>query len=211
MSIKLSNFELAMMSAALAREDRRLEPPDGVKAVALIEISAKLVGAGLAREIKARTGAPVWRRDEEAGKSTTLKLTAAGRRAISADANTRIEEEDAAASGEPDAALSSKDSASTTDTPVESNAAASMAEIAATLAALDAHVATAPREGTKIANVLGLLKRNEGATLDEVIAATGWLPHTSRAALTGLRKRGYVIERRPRPEGGSAYAINVVH
>ena len=25
------------------------------------------------------------------------------------------------------------------------------------------------------------------------VAASGWLPHTTRAALTGLRKRGYVV------------------
>jgi hypothetical protein len=34
----------------------------------------------------------------------------------------------------------------------------------------------------------------EGALLDKIVAATGWLPHTVRAALTGLRKRGYAIE-----------------
>ena len=39
-----------------------------------------------------------------------------------------------------------------------------------------------------------LLLRDEGATLDHMIAATGWLPHTTRAALTGLRKTGYVID-----------------
>ena len=27
-----------------------------------------------------------------------------------------------------------------------------------------------------------------------MIAATGWLPHTTRAALTGLRKKGYAID-----------------
>jgi hypothetical protein len=39
-----------------------------------------------------------------------------------------------------------------------------------------------------------LLLRDEGATFDQMIAATGWLPHTTRAALTGLRKRGYAID-----------------
>ena len=67
--------------------------------------------------------------------------------------------------------------------------------------------ATPPRDGTKIAKVIGLLQRDDGATLDEVIAATGWLPHTSRAAFTGLRKRGYAIERRPRASGGKGYVI----
>lgn len=39
-----------------------------------------------------------------------------------------------------------------------------------------------------------LLLRDEGATLDQMIATTGWLPHTTRAALTGLRKAGYAID-----------------
>jgi len=39
-----------------------------------------------------------------------------------------------------------------------------------------------------------LLIRDEGATLDQMVAATSWLPHTVRAAMTGLRKRGYAID-----------------
>jgi hypothetical protein len=39
-----------------------------------------------------------------------------------------------------------------------------------------------------------LLLRDEGATLEQMIGATGWLPHTTRAAMTGLRKKGYVID-----------------
>lgn len=54
----------------------------------------------------------------------------------------------------------------------------------------------APRSGSKIAIVLELLQRPEGASANEIIAATQWLPHTTRAALTGLRKRGHVIELR---------------
>jgi len=49
------------------------------------------------------------------------------------------------------------------------------------------------RPGSKIGQVLNLLRRDEGATLAEMIAATGWLPHTTRAALTGLRKKGHAI------------------
>lgn len=52
----------------------------------------------------------------------------------------------------------------------------------------------APRV-TKSALVLDLLRREDGATLPELINATGWLPHTTRAALTGLRKKGHDIER----------------
>jgi len=49
---------------------------------------------------------------------------------------------------------------------------------------------------SKIAQVLNLLRRETGASLDELVATTGWLPHTTRAALTGLRKKGHAIDRR---------------
>lgn len=51
------------------------------------------------------------------------------------------------------------------------------------------------RTVTKINFVTKLLKRKQGAALDELVDATGWQPHTTRAALTGLRKKGYQIER----------------
>lgn len=47
---------------------------------------------------------------------------------------------------------------------------------------------------TKRDQLAGLLVRDEGATLAQMIAVTGWLPHTTRAALTGLRKAGYAID-----------------
>jgi hypothetical protein len=53
---------------------------------------------------------------------------------------------------------------------------------------------------TKSALVLDLLKRGEGATLQELGEATGWLPHTTRAALTGVRKKGHVVGKGKRGE-----------
>jgi hypothetical protein len=46
---------------------------------------------------------------------------------------------------------------------------------------------------TKSAIILGLLTRSQGATLGQLIEATGWLPHTTRAALTGLKKKGLEV------------------
>lgn len=46
---------------------------------------------------------------------------------------------------------------------------------------------------TKQALVIDMLQRREGATLAQLVEATAWLPHTTRAALTGLRKKGHVI------------------
>lgn len=63
-----------------------------------------------------------------------------------------------------------------------------------------------PRSGTKSAAVIALLTREQGATLAELIEETGWLPHTTRAALTGLRKKGHVIVKFSR-EGTTCYRI----
>ena len=61
---------------------------------------------------------------------------------------------------------------------------------------------------TKQAHVIALLERDTGATLDELIAATGWLPHTTRAALTGLRHKGFVLDRDKRADGTTVYRIS---
>lgn len=68
--------------------------------------------------------------------------------------------------------------------------------------------ASAPRL-TKSATVLSLLQREQGATLPELIAATGWLPHTTRAALTGLRKKGHAIAKSKR-DTATCYRVAVI-
>ena len=49
------------------------------------------------------------------------------------------------------------------------------------------------KTSSKQHQLAALIVRDEGATLDQMIAVTGWLPHTTRAALTGLKKKGYAI------------------
>jgi hypothetical protein len=66
----------------------------------------------------------------------------------------------------------------------------------------------APRDGSKLARVIDLLQRSDGATILNLTEATGWLPHTTRAALTGLRKRGYGVVRERIGAGDSVYRIS---
>ena len=64
----------------------------------------------------------------------------------------------------------------------------------------DKTAATPPRAASKIALVTRLLERSEGSTLDDLKTATGWLSHTTRAALTGLKKKGKVITKGKRDD-----------
>lgn len=50
-----------------------------------------------------------------------------------------------------------------------------------------------PAQPNKISLVLDLLHRPGGASLDDLVAATGWQPHSARAVLSGLRKKGHPI------------------
>jgi hypothetical protein len=49
------------------------------------------------------------------------------------------------------------------------------------------------RLSSKQATVVDMLSREADASLAELTETTGWLPHTARAALSGLRKRGLTI------------------
>lgn len=62
------------------------------------------------------------------------------------------------------------------------------------------------RPGTKQAHLLALVVRPDGAAMSEMTETTGWQSHSVRAALTGLRKRGYGIERSVEA-GASRYRV----
>ena len=91
MSIKFNDTQLVLLSAASRRDDQCLVPPAGAQRGRAQTAVAKLLEAGLVKEIRAKTGAPIWRRDEETGQTYALKLTAAGAKAIAVDDATASE------------------------------------------------------------------------------------------------------------------------
>lgn len=52
-----------------------------------------------------------------------------------------------------------------------------------------------PKPGCKIDKLVAALS-NEGGTVRALSTHLGWLPHTTRAALTRLKQRGYKVERK---------------
>jgi hypothetical protein len=66
---------------------------------------------------------------------------------------------------------------------------------------------TPAKRPTKALQVTQMLTRGEGASLDELCQVTSWQPHTARAFLTGLRKKGSVIERSKREDGTTFYRL----
>lgn len=63
------------------------------------------------------------------------------------------------------------------------------------------------RPGTKQALLIDLLRRQDGASIAEIQHATGWQPHTARAAITGLKKKSFAVNSAPRGDGTRAYRL----
>ena len=185
MSVKLTDAQLEMMSAAAQRKDRCL--PETMKGAVVSKAGAKLVKLGFAREILEKPGTPLWRRDET-GRSFALKLTAAGLKAIAVDEGPQDANEPGETS-KPQLLLEAKDGVSLDDVGRQA-------------------LTAAPRDGSKLALIIDLLRRVDGATIVDLTQATGWLAHTTRAAITGLRKRGYAVTRERIGAGESVYRIS---
>jgi hypothetical protein len=59
----------------------------------------------------------------------------------------------------------------------------------------------------KLAGVIEHIGRAGGATIDELVATTGWQPHTIRAVLSRLRRRGHAITLSTGTDGCKAYRL----
>jgi hypothetical protein len=137
----------------------------------------KLLRLGFLKEVRVKRGEPAWRNEQE--KPLGLQITKVGSAAI----------------GIPDEGASGEEPAPEPKSPRAKKQAPQSAK------------AGLPRAGSKQAKIIGLMKRKSGATLDEMVKATGWLPHTTRAALIGLRKKGYGLVKDQNAKGKTVYRI----
>lgn len=66
---------------------------------------------------------------------------------------------------------------------------------------------TKPRR-TKSTAILALLSRKTGARMCDLESATGWQPHSIRAALTVLRRQGHTVVRDTNARGVTRYRVS---
>ena len=64
-----------------------------------------------------------------------------------------------------------------------------------------------PAASTKRAKLIAMLERPEGASVTEIGQRLGWLPHTVRASITGLRQRGRAVTRGKDADDRSVYRL----
>lgn len=179
---KLSDTQLLILSAAAQREDRNVLPlPGSLRGGAATKVVGALLSRGLVTEC-VTDGRPkadaalnrIWRNDED-GRAILLHITDAGLAAIG------VEPEDAPddAHTPPDSATDAPSANAASDTPTDDAPPPKAQKL---------------REGTKQAQLIAMLRTPEGVTIDEIVAATGWQPHTVRGAFAGALKKKLGLE-----------------
>ena len=67
-----------------------------------------------------------------------------------------------------------------------------------------------PQRITKQQTMIDMLSRTEGATIEELVEATGWLSHTCRGAMSGALKKklGLTITSEKEDQRGRVYRLS---
>jgi hypothetical protein len=196
---KLSDTQSILLTAAAQRADGNLLPLPGSRRGGA---ASKVVGALLSRgDIEetviddTRPADPalntLWRNLDD-GRAVLLRITAIGLDSIGIERPAALEVTEGhptAAELEPTSAPGGGSTAALAEsephepsTVQESPALRSGAQTGKT------------REGTKQAQLIAMLKRPEGATIEQIVAATGWQPHTVRGAFAGALKKRLGLE-----------------
>ncbi|MDZ4139235.1 MAG: DUF3489 domain-containing protein, partial [Erythrobacter sp.] len=170
---QLSDTQTLILSAAAQRPEHIALPlPESLRGGAAAKVVGAMIATGLLQDVDAdlRKGEPMWRQTGD-GHGLTLVATDAGLAAIG------IEPEDAHTAP-----------IGTTDAPTEGPALETPSEPDA------APKARTPRECTKQATLIGMLRAPDGATIEEIMGALEWAPHTVRGAMAGALKKTLGLE-----------------
>ena len=168
---QLSDTQAMILSAAAQRPEHIALPlPESLRGGAAAKVVGAMLAKGFLQEVDAdlRNGEPLWRETGD-GHGTTLIATEAGLQAIGIE-------------------------------PVVASAVASArkAKLELVTGPKDASEASpnpstpkpvAIRAGTKQAEIIALIQRREGASIAEIVEATGWLAHSARGLISGGLKK----------------------
>ncbi len=166
---KLTDTQLVILSAAAQREDHALIPiPETVsaKGAALKKVVGSMHTKKLVEERRVGHSDPEWRRDGD-GNAYGLFLTPAGHQSLNQNGKGKSR---AQGTGAPRAKIQEP-----------SSRKAKSAGPGSTL--------TSALARSKQAQVILMLQRKAGATIDDVVNATGWQPHSVRGFFSGLVKK----------------------
>jgi DNA-binding MarR family transcriptional regulator len=197
---KLTDTQLVILSTAGQRDDGTVLPlPKSLKlhGGALNHVLKNLLKKGLLDEQPGGNNAAAWRERQD-GQRLTLVITDEGRQAIGVAAEEQGESRPARITPR-----GAKRSAGGRHKAGESKGATAPKKAKRTASP------SGLRTGTKQELLLNLLQRKEGATIAEVVKATGWQPHSVRGAISGALKKklGLAVKSEKVENRGRVYRI----
>ncbi len=170
---KLSDSQLVILSAAARRQDGTVLPlPRSLKInkAAATTVLKSLLKKGLVAERPAAADEAHWRETRDGGR-TALVIADAGLQAIGVEVDRKTSKQ----------SPSTKTRAKKRSRRAEPKPSGSKPKGRTSSPAV--------RSGTKQALLIDLLKRKKGATIEEIVEATGWQPHSVRGAISGALKK----------------------
>ena len=181
--MKLNDTQLLILSAASQRKDGVVILPDTLTGKAAEKLISALVRKQLIEAVPSRGKLPVWRASED-GQHLSLKITDKGLQALGIESGTEPADQAHAAQASPPNGAVAATGAGGAPSRVE------------------------PRAGSKQALVIEMLGRPEGATLAQIMAATGWQRHSVRGFLSGTAKKKLGLSLTSEPgQAGRTYRI----
>ncbi len=202
---RMSDAALILLGTAASRADGLVLPPPAscrARGKALERVLGALLKTVLVREVPVATDEQSWRRDET-GNRIGLEIANDGRCAIGMPApkhKSALEgrsARQAAASGKGN--KPQRSAGSVANHPMAEERLSAWAEARSAL--------PGPQRRTKQAQLVGLLSEPAGQTATALGQTLGWQPHTVRAALTGLRQKGYALSKSKDQSDTTVYRI----
>jgi len=195
----LSDTQLVILSTACGRDDHLVFPiTASLKGGALNKVLQSLLAKGLIEETAAEAGMTVWRDEDEGPLTLRATHAAAVALGIEPEPETPAPTEAPQAPAEPAAieeasppVVAGEPAVGPTD--AEAADAPPVPSLAPTEPAAGEE-GPKVRAGTKQALLIEMLRRPEGTTIEEVMAATGWQAHTVRGAMAGALKKKLGLE-----------------
>ncbi|HZP21442.1 MAG TPA: DUF3489 domain-containing protein [Bauldia sp.] len=185
--MKLTDTQLVVLSAALAREDGSILPlPAKLKGGAAGKVCGALLARELAEEVRlsrkaARENPKKVYADNEAEGPRGLRLTKLAEKALGTDAESMTEAGQAKEEAAPPASEEKRKAPRSARRTRREEQTSSAAE----------HALTQPRSGTKLDRLVELLRRPDGVSIKEAAKALDWMEHSVRGAVAGALKKKY--------------------